>query len=214
MLHARQVAAIRKILRERRPKRLLEIAPGPARVTRDIEAEFTGTGILIDASAQMLHEARRGLRGPHFRCIQGDAFRLPCIGQFDLVYSFRLIRHFDIDERVALYRQMGACLKPGGVLVFDVVNAAVSAPLRANAAPGEYEHFDALQTAEQLRTEVEEAGLHVTSLEGVQRRYGALRQLQIYVAPRSARLARGLMEAIDRVPGGAPLEWIAVCRKP
>jgi hypothetical protein len=38
MLHARQVAALERIIRARRPRRILEIAPGPGRLTVDISS--------------------------------------------------------------------------------------------------------------------------------------------------------------------------------
>jgi len=50
------------------------------------------------------------------------------------------------------------------------------------------------------------------SLIGVQRRYTALLNCQIYLAPRSEALARGAMEIIDR-SGGEPLEWVVICRR-
>ncbi len=215
MLHARQVSAIRAIITDRHPDRVLEIAPGPARVTCDVDSSFDGRGVVVDASAQMLAEARRRLgASTRFRCIQGDAFTLPFVGNFDMAYSFRLIRHFEATERALLYRQISSCLKPKGVFVFDAVNADVSAPLRSTASEGDYRHYDALLRRDELVAEVERAGFELLSLEGVQHRYSLLRSLQIYVAPRSTVVARALMEAVDRFPGGAPLEWIAVCRKP
>jgi ubiquinone/menaquinone biosynthesis C-methylase UbiE len=215
LLHARQVSAVRKIMAARRPARVLEIAPGPARLTCDVQTAFRGRGVLVDASTQMLHEAGRRLgEASRWRCIQGDAFALPFVAVFDMVYSFRLIRHFEAPDRAALFRQVTACLRSGGVFVFDAVNADVSKPLRTHAQPGEYEHFDALLRPEEIRRELEAAGLELSSLSGVQHRYAVLRSLQILVAPRSTALARALIEVTDRLPGGAPLEWIVVCRKP
>jgi SAM-dependent methyltransferase len=171
---------------------------------------------VFDASSQMLAEARRrlGAKGlePRVRLVRADAFRLPCRAAFDLAYSFRLIRHFSGDDRLRLYRQITGILRPGGWLVFDAVNAAVSAPLRARARPGEYEHFDALLTARELQQELEASGFRDVRLEGVQHRYAALRACQIYLAPRSASLARAAMEVIDRL-GGEPLEWVVTCRR-
>jgi SAM-dependent methyltransferase len=169
----------------------------------------------MDASRAMLGQARRRLEaaGLSWRCVNGDAFALPFGSDFDLVYSFRLVRHFERRDRLRLYRQIARVLRPNGRFVFDAVNADVSAPLREAAAPGEYEHYDALLTPAELEDELAEAGLALRSLEGVQHRYGALSRAQVLIAPRSRPLARAAMEVIDRL-GGAPLEWIVTCSRP
>jgi len=216
LLHARQAKALTRVVSRVEPKAILEIAPGPARLTIEIAPSFDGRAVILDASPQMLAEARRRLAPVSRRtwhALLGDVFHLPFREEFDLVYTFRLIRHFDRDDRIRIYRQISAGLRPQGVLVFDAVNEVVSAPLRA-ASPAEYKHFDALLRPSGLRQELEEAGLRLESLEGVQRRYPMLKSLQILVAPRSKRLARLAMEAVERVGGGEPLEWIVTARRP
>ena len=207
LLHARQVAAIRRLIGEKRPSRVLEIAPGPGRLTVDvskgIELEVLGS----EAARRRL--ARTSLR---WRALQGDAFSLPFANAFDLVYVFRLIRHFRSTERTLLYRQIAKVLRPGGTLVFDAINEIVSAPLRAYA-PGEYQHYDALMRPDVLEMELAESELELVSLEGVQRRYPALARIQTLVAPRSRQMARLAIELVDRFGGGAPLEWIVTCRR-
>lgn len=215
LLHARQVRCLEKLIRQHSIKHAVEIAPGPARLTAEI-APLLSSVTVVDASAEMLEEARRRLAERRVdgrtRFVRADAFSLPVGAQFPLVYSFRLIRHFGRADRLRLYRQITAVLEPRGWLVFDAVNRVVSAPLRERARPGEYEHYDALLEPEELRDELGEAGLEVVSLTGVQRRYSTLELCQVYVAPRSAVLARGVMEVIDRL-GGPPLEWIVQCRR-
>jgi hypothetical protein len=164
----------------------------------------------------MLREARRRLQKRRLAAraslVQADAFRLPLASRFDLVYTFRLIRHFERADRVQLYRAISELLERGGWLVFDAVNETVSAPLRANAASGEYRHYDALLRPEQLKEELCEGGFDLTSLAGVQHRFAALMKCQVYLAPHAPPLARAAMEVIDRL-GGEPLEWIVVCRR-
>ena len=214
LLHARQVAYLTRVLRGLEPQRVLEIAPGPARLTADV-APFLGPHpVLIDASAQMLAEARRRL-GAEFssRCefVHGDAFSLPFASTFDCVYTFRLIRHFEQEDRRRLYAQIARVLRPGGSLVFDAVNEEVSAPVRRAAHAEAHRHYDALFQREALERELEDAGFRVTDLHGVQRRYSLLSGLQVLVAPRSRLLARTAMEVVDRMGGGPPLEWIVRC---
>lgn len=215
LLHARQVRALRRVIAASRPRRVLEIAPGPGRLTVEVARLITGRGVVVEASAQMLGEARRVLlevSGHRWSCLQGDAFHLPVSSGFDLVYVFRLIRHFHAAERAAIYAQIREVLEPGGLLMFDAVNEAESAPLRARA-PQEYQHFDAMSRPDALQAELADAGFAITSLEGVQHRCGVLGLIQTLVAPRSRTLARAVMECTDRFTGGQPLEWIVTCRR-
>ncbi len=214
LLHARQAAALTRRLGRSRPRRLLEIAPGPARLTPEL-ARVVPTGVVLDASLEMLTRARRRLDGAGaatWRCVQGDAFELPLAPGFEAVVSFRLIRHFEAVDRRRLYAEIARVLAPGGLFAFDAVNERASAPLR-DAAPEDYTVFDALFTPERLRAELREAGFDGVELVGVQRRYPLLRRVQILVGPRSRPLARAVMEAIDRLPGGEPLEWVVTCRR-
>ncbi len=216
LLHDRQARALRAILQSRSPARVLEIAPGPGRLTREV-ADLPGVrGTLIDASPQMLAHARRHVApraGGRWSCLIGDAFALPLVAEFDVVFTFRFLRHFEDADRMRLYGEIARVLKPGGLLVFDVVNEIVSERLRKRSAPGEYVHFDALLTAGTVQRELREAGFIIRSMEGVQRRYEVLRRLQVLVAPRSGALARAAMELVDRVGGGEPLEWIVTCSR-
>ena len=216
LLHDRQVGRVRSFL-ERLPQgRVLEIACGPARLTTDLEPSPDARAVAMDASGPMLQVAAQRIAeegSDRWRFIQGDAFNLPFEEQFDLVYSFRLIRHFETGDRKRLYQQILRVLKPGGRLVFDAVHEKVSTPLR-KASPGDYPVYDVLYDADELRKELEEAGFSDIRLEPVQRHYPILYKLQVLVAPRSRAIARAAMEFVDRFCFGAPLEWVVTCRRP
>src|SRR3954471_8039012 len=62
LLHDRQRRALQEAVGAVRPRHVLEIAPGPARLTVDV-APLVAHGTVIDASAQMLAVARARL-GP------------------------------------------------------------------------------------------------------------------------------------------------------
>jgi SAM-dependent methyltransferase len=215
LLHDRQLGAIRRVIDSQQPKRVLEIAPGPARLTMDVARILPTSGVAVDASLQMLKEAAPRVRSVTVRpwlLMQGDAFRLPLAGPFDFVYTFRLIRHFERADRIRLYQEVARVLRPGGVLVFDAINEEVSAPLRA-ALPPELRHYDALLTPATLREELEAAGFGAIELTGVQHRYPLLFKLDILLSPRSRMLSRLALELVDRAPGGKPLEWVVTCRR-
>jgi len=214
LLHDRQSQVLRSVMAAHPAPDVLEIAPGPARLTTSV-IDLAGQLTLLDASAEMLGEAKRRLAPIEVdtprTLVRGDAFCLPFPSRFDLVYSFRLIRHFGAEERLRLYREAHRVLKPGGRLVFDAVNRRVYEPLR-ELADGR-NHYDASLDREALCAELAAAGFEVEKLEGAQHGYAALYRLQVLVAPRSARLARAAMNVIDRVAGGEPLEWIVICRR-
>src|SRR5262252_2984611 len=95
VLHRGQVAFLNRVLAERRPARVLEIAPGPARLTAELD--FSGRGLAIDASPQMLDVARARLSGRpgEWLMARGDAFALPVADHgVDLVYTTKFVRHF------------------------------------------------------------------------------------------------------------------------
>lgn len=214
LLHDRQSHVLRSVLSAHAAPDVLEIAPGPARLTTSV-IDLAGQLTLLDASAEMLAEARRRLAvaAADTPCtvVRGDAFCLPFPSRFDLVYTFRLIRHFGPDERLRLYREAARVLKPGGRLVFDAVNQRVYEPMRA-LADGK-QHYDASLDRSALCAELASAGFEVESLEGAHHRYATLHRLQVLVAPRSAKLARLAMNVVDRIGGGEPLEWIVICRR-
>lgn len=214
LLHRRQIAVLRHVVAELRPQSVLEIAPGPARLTVDAAPLFRRPPVLVDASPQMLACARNRLasRGLDAGLVEGDAFRLPFAATFDLVYTFRLIRHFEEPDRIRLYRQIASVLRPGGVLVFDAVNAIVSRRVRARAAAGEYRHYDALLERDALVAELRRGGFAVQMLAGVQHRFPIMQRVQTLIAPRSTRVAAGALALLDR-SGGEPLEWIVACRR-
>lgn len=215
LLHQRQLAVLRKVIDEIRPRGVLEVAPGPARLTMEVAGMLKGSGVAIDASRQMLAEAAPRIKAASAHpwvLAQGDAFCLPLVGPFDMAYTFRLIRHFDRPERIKLYRELARVLRPGGVLVFDAINEAESAPMRAGGAP-DLQHYDALLNPTALREELTEAGFTSIELTGVQHRYALQFKVDVLLSPRSYALSRLALEMIDRSPGGKPLEWVVTCRR-
>jgi ubiquinone/menaquinone biosynthesis C-methylase UbiE len=216
LLHARQVARLRALARRERPARVAELAAGPARLAVDLDDALPGPRVLVDTSLEMLAGGRAtfAARGqPAWPAVQGDAQALPLrTGAFDLVYVFRLLRHFAAADRARGYAEARRVLRPGGLFVFDAVNAAVSEALRQSAPAGTYPIYDALFRPDTLRAELASAGFAVVDLHGVQHRYQLQSRVQVLVAPRSQRIARLALAVIERC-GGEPLEWVVTCRR-
>jgi ubiquinone/menaquinone biosynthesis C-methylase UbiE len=71
----------------------------------------------VDISLNMLHAARSDHHAPDFAFIQGDATRLPLAdAAFDSVFMLGGIHH--VNDRAALFREVGRILKPGGRFYF------------------------------------------------------------------------------------------------
>jgi ubiquinone/menaquinone biosynthesis C-methylase UbiE len=208
VIHAAQVKAVNDAIGRHRVARVLEIAPGPARLSREV----TGfdRGYLCEFNDAMLQVAQRRLAGAsQWTLVRGDGFHLPFGDQsaFDMVYTFRFIRHFEQADRSAIYRQIRRVLKSQGLLVFDAVNRT-AAPAGADS----YRIHDVLYTRETLIRELADNGFEPLSFTDVIRHMWLQYRLQLLVGPRADRLARLLIGGLEFVPG-EPLEWVVVCRK-
>src|SRR5262249_37847192 len=131
VLHARQVAFLNDLIGRLRPGRVLEVAPGPARLSAELRPVPLAIG--MDFSPRMLAEARRRTqaRGLAWRFVRGDGFALPfATATFDLVLSARFVRRFEPAPRARLYAEIRRVLRPGGHLVLDAQNRRVAEPHR------------------------------------------------------------------------------------
>jgi ubiquinone/menaquinone biosynthesis C-methylase UbiE len=209
LLHQRQVEAIQAAIAERRPALSLEIAPGPGRLTREIAP--TGKLLCLEFNEGMIAEGRRA-SGGRASWVRGNAFQLPFAQQFDLVYSFRFVRHFHRADRERLYAEIRRVLKPGGIFLMDAVNERISKPLR-EAHPEEYSIYDKLYQPAQLREELAGAGLEVIKMVPVQKFFRWQAMSQWLVGPRWRWLNRLVIGALELMPARDGLEWTVTCRR-
>lgn len=209
LLHDRQVAATQRVLDHARPQRVLEIAPGPARVLRDLRP--TGMVVCLEYNEGMINHGRRACP-EKAAWVRGNGFQLPFAEEFDLVYSFRFVRHFRRPDRERLYAQIRRVLKPGGHLVLDAVNRRIAGPLR-DENPEDYPIYDKLYGQDELREELTKAGLPPVRMNAVQKHYRWQFRSQVFLGPRANWLNRLLIRALEGLPGGHGLEWIVTCRR-
>lgn len=214
LLHDRQVAAVQGQIGLTQPSRILEIAPGPGRVTRDLR--FNGDWTCLEFNSGMIEVGREAC-DKKIRWVQGDAFNLssevPLEKGIDLIYSFRFIRHFERSDRARLYEQIRNVLPEGGSLIFDAVNAVVSRPLR-EASREDYGVYDELyDSEEELIAELESEGFRNVRLQPVQRNFALQHKVQCLVGPRSRYLSRAFVEILERCSRAPSLEWIITCQK-
>lgn len=218
ILHEAQVKFVTDAISVKNIKDVLEIAPGPARLTVDVGTVCKETcGTIMDVNANMLEQAKKRLDTAgltdRWQTVIGDAFALPFDDVFQMVYSFRFIRHFRKEDREKIYRQIYDHLLPQGYLVFDAVNRDVSAPLRLKSGPEAYPIYDELYHLPQLKEELEENSFVIVDYVAVQHLFSLLNLIQVWVGPRSQRFAYALMKIIENAKIGKPLEWIILCQK-
>jgi ubiquinone/menaquinone biosynthesis C-methylase UbiE len=218
LLHQKQVAEINKVLREAKPKTVLEIAPGPARLATELKG--VRHGVMVDNSAAMLAFAKRRLQevgvAHLWEVEQGNAFELEKFqSRFSLLFTFRFIRHFRLDERARLYRGAGAGLQPGGLLIFDVVNKTLRDQLDAQypRKARELEVYDATYTSNAFHREMEEYGFKILRLTPVLNHFFLQSWISHRLGYRFPVLSTLLVRFLENVPSQQPLEWIALCQK-
>ena len=220
LLHNRQVEVINLSIERYGIKSALEVAPGPARLTTEIKG--IRKGLMVEASEEMIQVAQKRLEGKNLLDIweikHGNAFDLSEIpDKFDLVYSFRFIRHFEIDERERLYQQMASRLKKNGIFVFDVVNRLIRLKIdnrkSQNSNLEKLSVYDATYIDSEIQVEMERNGFKILLLVPVIKHFSIQSWLSYKLDPRLPRLSNLAVSLLEKTTSKNPLEWIAVCKK-
>ncbi len=212
--HQTQVETINHAIRFYNTDNILEVACGPARLTADIKG--LKKGIAIDSSEQMLKIARQRIRNPNkWQFIKKDAFNIDLKDRFQLIYSFRFIRHFRFPERVKLYKTFYKILEPKGIILFDAVHYKKIAIVRKMEDKGQKEIYDKIYLDPvELEEELKNVGYEILTLKGIIHHF----YLQASISRISNKLKKDnlgikIIKYLERYPFGRPLEWIIVCRK-
>ncbi len=208
LLHKRQVNAVQRLIDRTRPGRILEIAPGPARLTRDLRS--SGLLVPLEFNESMIQQGRMVCGSAHW--VRGNGFQLPFADSFDVVYSFRFVRHFHRADRQRLYGEIRRSLRSGGYFIMDAVNERISRPLR-EAHPEAYPIYDKLYRPDDLTAELKEMGFEIVELRPVQKHYNWQWRSQINIGPRANWLNNLLVRLLERLPARDGLEWIVTCRR-
>jgi len=218
VLHRNQVEFINKIIKKYGIKTILEIAPGPARLTTEIESK----GYILDSSERMLEIARKRLSerklSHRWRLIKADAFSSGLRENFtQMVITMRFIRHFKLKDREKLYAEIKRLLKPGGLLIFDVPNYTIESILRKGKSEKEYPIYDKLWKKDEFIAEMEKNGFDVLEMEGNLKIYPVQAIISKINKVGLSNLAEKIIYAIDRWRLSRlvdlSLEWLVLCRK-
>jgi ubiquinone/menaquinone biosynthesis C-methylase UbiE len=221
LLHERQAAVLRDAVATYRPANVLEVAPGPARLSTELTGITRGT--MVENSEEMINIARARLKqhglADRWQLKSGDAFKLTSLvpaASFDLAYTFRFLRHFRDKERLELYALLRETLKPGGLLAFDVVNAVTLAKAEADnprRSAGEIAIYDVSYSAESFASEMKASGFKVIALNPVVKHFDLQSRISYKLDDRIRPLSAFAVRCLELAPTSAPLEWVAVCQK-
>lgn len=212
--HRIQVRAINQTIHNYKARNILEIACGPARLTTEIRG--FANGVAIDNSHEMLSIAKhRVSNNNQWRFLNGDAFNLQIDEEFDLIYSFRFIRHFELKDRTKLYSNVSDLLTESGIFVFDAVHYEKHKCIQNLEKKRDIEIYDKIYlTQHELVTELDRAGFEVLEIKEVVRHF----YIQAVIS-RAAHLLRlnamgeRIIGMLENLRFGRPLEWIIICRK-
>jgi ubiquinone/menaquinone biosynthesis C-methylase UbiE len=146
--------------------------------------------------------------------LRSDAFVLPFRAEsFDAVYTLRFIRHFQLDDRQRLYREIRRVLRPRGVFMVDALNRDVSLPYRMKRGIESYHIYDVLYRRDELEAELQAAGFRIVALEGIIKHFGVQQRLNRLRRLRLNGLATALIASLERIPGSNPSNWMLLCEK-
>jgi len=213
ILHEKQVSVVNHYIALVNAKQILELACGPGRVTVDIKSHSRVTCVAVDASEEMLNIARERLKDKKEWILKKQDIFLMDLGEkFDLIFSFRFIRHFKKRDRIKIYETIKRHLTDKGFFIFDVVNKEVSLSLRLKEGLDKYPVYDKLYTREEFFKEMTEQGFLVRELISVYPFYNLLFKIQIYLGPRFEKMTYSLLRFVENNFSKKNLEWIAVCQ--
>jgi len=215
VLHARQVRFVNDTIARLEPQAVLELAPGPARLSAEIGPVPFAVG--MDFSFNMLAVAKRRCAEagrPYWHFCRGDGFMLPFPNAaFDLIFSVRFVRRWELPQRRALYAEIRRVLKPGGHLILDAQNKLVAGPHREGRTG--YPVYDELWLREDLVRELTEASFTVQHLEGIMRRFTLQWRLNRLQRFRLGTPAKLLIQAIERTASDEnPSTWMVLSESP
>lgn len=223
LLHDTQVRCVEAHLKKKRPKTILEIAPGPARIVPDLQDKSI-KGCMVEYSREMIRVAEKRLEEnsiyDNWSLVYGNAFDLSNIksipDKFEFIFSFRFLRHFKDSERFRLYAEIRSKLAESGYLMFDVVNRQVREKLESpkrRTSSKELPVFDISYTKNEFILEMSSHGFEVISMVPVLCHFQLQYWISIKLYDIFPSLHEKLIKGIDHIPWPRPLEWIALCRK-
>jgi len=145
---------------ETRNLKLLDIATGDGRILQELIS--FGECAALDSSKEMLKIVLSKF-GDHdnLKLIKGDYFDCELKDGFDVITTFRYIRHFGYIERKKIYEKIKTNLNPNGLFIFDVPNLPVELKLREISGWNNFNIYDVFWTEDSIKAEMDMNGFVV-----------------------------------------------------
>jgi hypothetical protein len=218
--HNRQVDLINKIIANYNCNKILEFAPGPARLTAELNLENIKEGISIESSSSMLKIAENRMKSnPNYQkwsFVNDDVFKYKNKNnqKYDLIFTIRFLLHFKAKERKKIYQQASNLLNDEGLLAFEVMNKNVVLPLRKILGKKRYFVYDKLYTKKEFKEEMENNGFRVIKMFPILKQFWmqALFSRPLKVIKMN-NVARKIIFFLEKFRSNEPYEWIVLCQK-
>lgn len=180
LTHDIEIKAIKSALEQTHPSKLLEIAVGPGRISKNLD--FFDMAVGIDTSNLMLKTARENVENQKWSFLNADVMNMPfCSESFDAIATFRLLRHLTKEERTRAYREIHRVLKNDGILIMDALNRDAGIitkifdktyrsvlQIMAKLIKGRSNMiYDVLYTKKNLEKELMDSGFQLKSINGI-----------------------------------------------
>ena len=160
----------------------------------------------------MLKIAKKSLKG--WKVKKQDAFNLSIKEKFDVVYSFRFIRHLKLRDRMKVYVQIKKIMNDDGYFIMDAVNYNKSFYVRKRKGFKNYPIYDRLYKKKELVKELEKNGFKIVVLKGcLNHLYTSTAISKLSMLLKCPSVGFRLIKFVESFNSNNPLEWIVVCRK-
>lgn len=171
--------------------KLLDVATGDGRILQELLRY--GQCTAIDSSSEMLKIAQsRYSETGDLEIKVCDFFDYDSPTKFDVITSFRYLRHFDYGERAVIYKRIQKLLENGGIVIFDYPNRVAELVLREKMGWQKFNVYDVFWSLDSLKREVNENGFEIVN----------------YIP-----VGEGLLAELDGPLVAEPLIWVVGLRK-
>ncbi len=176
------------------PINLLDIAAGEGRIS-EIIVKY-GDLTVIENSPSMLKILLKNLEPNQPNIVEADFLNYEVqegMNQnYDIITTFRFIRHFEYSHRQKLYNKILQLLKEDGLLIFDIPNKKAEILLRNNLGWGNFNIYDIFWSKSSIQDELNLNGFDLVKL---------------------IEVGKYLFQDIFKFDYYMPISWVAVAKK-
>jgi len=214
--HNKQIKMIDTFLGKEDINKVLEIACGPARLTADLHGDFKG--VATDNSGEMLKVANKRMslaKNKNWSLEKANVFEKNHeLKNFDLVLTFRFLRHLQLPKRETVYSNIRNSLRKDGIFIFDVLNARKTKWIKL-VGKRKIVTFDQLYYKDEIISELEENGFEVIDMAPVINHFFtqySISKMSYLIGLK--KIGYKLVSSLERLGSkNNPWEWVIVCQK-